>query len=334
MTIEIAKNRTVAVLAAVILLVSIGQVHAQTTTLRYGQIPSTIKSVSALHFNIAQRKGLFVREGINIEMISIDGGAANMMVALDRGAVDITRTASFFLIQAALKGSEGVAIASETATPIYSLIVKPEIKSFGDLKGKVVGLTNAVSTISVSMRKLLALNGLRNTDYRVIEFVGTPERSECLRKGECDAVPLGQPEDFILLKQGYRRLGISNDAVPNFQFIVSAVRRSWADANKDALVRYVRGLAAAFRFMREPANREEVVKIILDTTGSSEEIARQTLALYFEPERGVFPKQGELDLKGLGQVIQFMGETGDLKPPLPSAERFVDLQYLRAAGLQ
>jgi ABC-type nitrate/sulfonate/bicarbonate transport system substrate-binding protein len=328
------KQQVVAVVAAVLSLACITSVRAQTTTLRYGQIPSTIKSVSALHFNIAQRKGLFIREGMNIEMISIEGGAANMMMALDRGAVDITRTASFFLIQAALKGSEGVAIASETATPIYSLIVKPEIKTFADLKGKVVGLTNAVSTISVSMRKLLALNGLRNSDYRVIEFVGTPERSECLRKGECDAVPLGQPEDFTLLKQGYRRLGISNDAVPNFQFIVSAVRRSWGEANKDALVRYVRGLAATFRFMRDPANREDVVKIILDTTGSSDEIARQTLALYFEPDRGVFPKQGELDIKGLGQVIQFMGETGDLKPPLPSAERFVDLQYLRAAGIQ
>jgi ABC-type nitrate/sulfonate/bicarbonate transport system substrate-binding protein len=327
-------KQVIAVVAAVLLSTCIDTVQAQTMTLRYGQIPSTIKSVSALHFNIAQRKGLFVREGINIEMIAIDGGAANMMMALDRGAVDITRTASFFLIQAALKGSEGVAVASETATPIYSLIVKPEIKTFADLKGKVVGLTNAVSTISVSMRKLLALNGLGNSDYRVIEFVGTPERSECLRKGECDAVPLGQPEDFTLLKQGYRRLGISNDAVPNFQFIVSAVRRSWGEANKDALVRYIRGLAAAFRFMRDPANREDVVKIILDTTGSSDEIARQTLALYFEPDRGVFPKQGELDIKGLGQVIQFMGETGDLKPPLPSAERFVNLQYLRAVGIQ
>ena len=329
------NQNVIAVVAMVIFPAWIGQVQAQTTmTLRYGQIPSTVKSVSALHFNIAQRKGLFIREGINIEMISIDGGAANMMMALDRGAVDITRTASFFLIQAALKGSEGVAVAGETATPIYSLIVKPEIKTFADLKGKVVGLTNAVSTISVSMRKLLALNGLGNSDYRVIEFVGTPERSECLRKGECDAVPLGQPEDLTLLKQGYRRLGISNDAVPNFQFIVSAVRRSWGEANKDALVRYIRGLAAAFRFMRDPANREDVVKIILDTTGSSDEIARQTLALYFEPDRGVFPKQGELDIKGLGQVIQFMGETGDLKPPLPSAERFVDLQYLRAVGIQ
>src|SRR5947208_2954589 len=103
-------------------------------TLRYGQIPSTMKSVSALHFNIAQRKGLFIREGIHVEMIAIEGGAANMMAGLDRGAVNITRTASFFLIEAAVKGSGGggVAIASETATPIYSLIVKPEIKTFAD----------------------------------------------------------------------------------------------------------------------------------------------------------------------------------------------------------
>jgi ABC-type nitrate/sulfonate/bicarbonate transport system substrate-binding protein len=324
---------TTIVLAALLFTCG-GSLQAQTTTLRYGQIPSTMKSVSALHFHIAQRKGLFAREGVNVDMIAIDGGAVNMMAALDRGAVDITRTASFFLIEASLKGSEGVAIASETATPIYSLIVKPEIKTFADLKGKVVGLTNAVSTISVSMRKLLALNGLHDGDYRVIEFVGTPERSECLREGPCDGVPLGQPEDFLLLKQGYRRLGIFNDAVANFQFIVSAARRSWAEANKDALVRYIRGLAAAFRFMRAPANRTEVVKIIQDTTGSSEEIARDTLTLYFEPDRGVFPKQGELDLKGLGQVIQFMAETGDLKAPLPAPERFVDLQYLRVAGIQ
>ena len=29
-----------------------------------------------------------------------------------------------------------------------------------------------------------------------------------------------------------------------------------------------------------------------------------------------------------------MGEAGVLKPPLPQPERFVDLQYLRAAGVQ
>jgi hypothetical protein len=29
-----------------------------------------------------------------------------------------------------------------------------------------------------------------------------------------------------------------------------------------------------------------------------------------------------------------MAEAGELKPPLPQPERFVDLQYLQAAGLQ
>ena len=34
------------------------------------------------------------------------------------------------------------------------------------------------------------------------------------------------------------------------------------------------------------------------------------------------------------QVIAFMGEAGTIKAPLPPAERFVDLQYLHAAGAQ
>ena len=45
-------------------------------------------------------------------------------------------------------------------------------------------------------------------------------------------------------------------------------------------------------------------------------------------------KQAEIDLGGLGQVIAFMGEGGTIKPPLPAAERFVDLRYLAAAGVR
>ena len=277
---------------------------AQTVTLRYGQIPSSIKTVSAVQFVIGHRKGLFEREGIQLNLMPIEGGADNMMVALNSGKVDISRTATPYLIQSVLKGSDGVAIAGETATPIYSLIVRPEIKSFAELKAKTVGLSLAVDTISISTRKLIAMNGVQEPDFKVKELVGTPARSECLRKGECDAVPLGQPEDLLLMAQGYRRLGVSTDAMPNFQFIVSAARKSWAEKNRDALVRYVRGLAASFRFMRDPANRDEVVKMVIDTTGSSEAIARQTLSLYFDPDRGVVPKQAEIDMKGFQQLIR------------------------------
>ena len=307
---------------------------AQPIPLRYGQIPSTIKTVSALQFHIAQRKGFFAREGINLEILPIDGGAGNMVIALNKGTVDIARTATPYLIQDVLAGSDNAAILGETATPIYSLIVKPEIKSFAELKGKTIGLSLAVDTISISTRKLMAMNGVKEGDFKVKELVGTPARADCLKKGECDAVPLGQPEDLQSMQQGYRRLGVSTDAMTNFQFIVSAVRRSWADKNKDALVRYVRALASSYRYLRDPANRDEVVRIVVETTGSTEAIARQTLQLYFEPDRGVVPKQGEIDVKGFSEVIRIMGEVGELKAPLPPVERFIDLQFLKAAGIQ
>jgi ABC-type nitrate/sulfonate/bicarbonate transport system substrate-binding protein len=136
------------------------------------------------------------------------------------------------------------------------------------------------------------------------------------------------------MRKGFRLLGLSTEAVPEFVYTVTAARRSWAADNKEALVRYARAMAAAFQFIRAPANREEVVKTIAATTGFAEANARLTLSLYFEPEQHVLPMRGEIGMRGMATAISFLGEAGVLKEPLPPPERFVDLQYLRAAGLQ
>jgi ABC-type nitrate/sulfonate/bicarbonate transport system substrate-binding protein len=323
------------VIVAVYLCLAITQTSAaETVTLRYGQIPSTVRSVSSLYLFIARERGFFARENVELELIPIPGGTDKMVAALDQATIDVTQTATPYLIQAVLRGSDAVAIAGETANPIYSLVAKPEISSFAQLKGKVLGLSLPPDTISISIRKLLALKGLNTTDYSVKELVGTPVRLECLKRGECDAVPLGQPEDFVAMGQGYRRLGLSSEAVAAFQFQVVAASRAWARDNRDTVVRFVRAIAAAFRFIRDPANRAEIITAIAQLTGSSKDIARATLALYFEPDKGVLPKQGEIDVKGLAQVIAFMSEGGAISPPLPAPERFVDLQYLRVAGVE
>jgi ABC-type nitrate/sulfonate/bicarbonate transport system substrate-binding protein len=307
---------------------------AQPVTLRFGQVPSTVRAVTSIYLFIAERKGFLAREGIRLEFIPIEGGTDKMVAALDQGKVDVAHTATPYLIQAALAGSDTVAIAGEVANPVYSLIVRPDITSYADLKGKQIGLSLPIDTISISMRKLLAQKGLGGADYTVKELVGTPVRFECLKSGECAGVPLGQPNDLEAIAQGYHRLGDSTQAVTAFQFQVIAVRRAFAQANRDTMVHFVRALADAFRFIRDPTNRDEVIKTIAERTGSSAEIARATVALYFEPEKGVLPRQAEIDLKGLDQVIAFMGEGGALKAPLPAAARFVDAQYLRAAGVE
>jgi ABC-type nitrate/sulfonate/bicarbonate transport system substrate-binding protein len=308
--------------------------RCETATLRFGQIPSTVHAVSSLYLYIADQQGFFARENVAVATVQIPGGTGNMVAALDRGEVDVTQTATPYLIQAALAGSPAAAIAGTTTNPIYSLIAKPQIKDFADLKGKLIGLSLPVDTISISMRKLLALKGLGDADYRVKELVGTPLRAACLKSGECDAVPLGQPDDLIAVKDGYRRLGLSTEAVASFQFEVLAARRDFAQTHAPAMIGFVSALADAFRFIRDPAHRDDAVNAIVALTGASDEIARATLALYLDPDRGVLPRQAEIDLGGLAQVIGFMGEGGTIRPPLPAPDQFVDLQYLRAAGAQ
>ena len=52
--------------------------------------------------------------------------------------------------------------------------------------------------------------------------------------------------------------------MPNFVFTASAARTSRAKENKDTALRYVRALASSGRYMRAPANREDVVSYKAD----------------------------------------------------------------------
>jgi ABC-type nitrate/sulfonate/bicarbonate transport system substrate-binding protein len=301
--------------------------------LRYGQISGSMKSVSSLALYTAQRKGFLAKQKIDLEVVLLPG-VHHMIEGLEKNTVDISYTATPYLIEAVLKASGTVAVVGGAANTIYSLIAKPNIKSFAELKGKMVAMSLPVDTISIASRLLLVKHGLKEPDYRTRELIGTQTRAKCLLSGECDAVPLGQPDDIVFVSRGYSKLGDSLEVIPALQFSVVAARRDWAAKNKDLVVRFARAFGDAYRFMRDPANRDEVTAILAETTDAAPEVARQMLSFYYEPDRGVMPRQAEISIPGMTQVIELLGQSGALKAPLPPAERFIDLQYLQAAGLQ
>jgi ABC-type nitrate/sulfonate/bicarbonate transport system substrate-binding protein len=301
--------------------------------LRYGQIAASARSVSSLALNIAQRKDFLTRENIELEVVGLRG-VQYQIEELDKGTVDVSHTATPYLIQLVLKGSPSVGIVGGPANTIFSLMAKPEIKTYDDLKDKLIGMSLPVDTISIASRMLLAKHGLKEPAFRTKELVGTPIRAKCLTDGECDAVPLGQPDDIVFAQQGYSKLGDSLEVIPVLQFNVIAARRDWAEKNKSVATGFARAFGNAYKFMRDPQNRDEVARTIVETTGAPLDVARSMLAFYYEPDRGVMPKQAEISLAGIIKVIELLGETGELKAPLPAAERFVDLQYLKAAGMQ
>jgi ABC-type nitrate/sulfonate/bicarbonate transport system substrate-binding protein len=309
----------------------------QLITLRYGQNKASAKSISSLNLNVAVRKGFLSGEGVKLEIVPAESSTYEPIENLNKGKSEITRTDLIYQILDDLKGSDNVAVASELpAKTSYSLMVKPEITGYADLKGKLIALSTPVDTITITMQKLLALNGLAPSDYRTIEDDTSVGRAECLTSSRCDGAAVGQPNDFALIGRnlGYHRLGDTSQALSEFQFNVTVVNRAWGMTHKDALVRFVRAWAKSFRFIHDPANREEVAMILASATGFSEQTARQVLAFYLDGgDKGIVPKQAELNVKGVGEMIAMMAQAGVIKPPLPAADRFVDLQYLEAAGV-
>src|SRR6266849_7954926 len=155
-----------AIIAALLCFCACEGASAQAIPLRYGQAYSALRSIFALPLLVAEREGYFVREGLNFSMIPVPGGGEKLVEVLHDGSADISHVATPFLIQAALKGSDAVAVAAEFNNPIYSLIAKPEIRSYADLKGKMLGMAAETGSITVSIRKLLAMQGLQRGDYQ------------------------------------------------------------------------------------------------------------------------------------------------------------------------
>jgi hypothetical protein len=52
---------------------------------------------------------------------------------------------------------------------------------------------------------------------------------------------------------------------------------------------------------------------------------------YFASKAVTVAKDGEVDLVGLQEIINAIAEQGDVGPPIPKAEKYLDLSYWEEA---
>src|SRR4051812_25969408 len=89
-------------LVALALALGVGTASAaETVKLRYGAIANSARSISSLPLYTAQRQGFLAREGIELEVVPLPG-VEHMVNAVEKGDVDVTHTATPYLLQAVL----------------------------------------------------------------------------------------------------------------------------------------------------------------------------------------------------------------------------------------
>ena len=122
---------------AVVALWTIQPANAQ-ERLRIG-----LSSVSATQgaMWVAEEKGLFKKYGIDPEVIVMGGGASRVVSSLLAGEIQFSVGGGDAVIRAALKGADTVLAVSPLKTGLQRLMVRPEIRTPADLKGKKIGVT-------------------------------------------------------------------------------------------------------------------------------------------------------------------------------------------------
>ena len=304
---------------------------AEVASIRYGV--NNEQNINRLPQVIAEREGFFAREGLNVEIVVLPAPTSRgVLQDLENGSVDMARRQLALFIHARITGevtSIGVGLGMNNT--VYSLVVRPEIESYADLKGKTVAVTGPDDAITLWGRKLLELHGLKNNersfyneDIETINVLGSAARLACLQSGECDAALLTWPRSFEARDAGFHILGITNEIEP-LMYHIDIANPSWAASHRDLIEKYMRATTAAMRFIHDPENRDEVVAVTMDYMGQPEDSTRQMLSYIWDPENRVVPQQAEIDIDNVRATISLMSEYGVLAQPRP--KQFVDTSY-------
>src|SRR5260221_12126467 len=124
---------------ALVALVAAACAPAQNLVVRYGQAPSAYKSIYSLPIAVAQREGLFRREGLDFRIvIPVAGGADRMIAELHDDGFDLAHVATPFLVRAARGGSYAVAGGAQVNAPGYSPGARPGHAPIPHLIGKAL----------------------------------------------------------------------------------------------------------------------------------------------------------------------------------------------------
>jgi NitT/TauT family transport system substrate-binding protein len=167
---------------------------AQAQSLEKKKITVAVGGKSLLYYlplTIAERKGYFKNEGLDVEIVDFPGGAKALQ-AMMGGSADIVSGAYEHTINMHAKGQPIVGIALQGR---YNGIVvgiskakAAQYKSAADLKGMKVGVTAPGSSTHMAVQNLAVKAGLKPDDFAAILVGASAGAVAAMKKGNIDAI--------------------------------------------------------------------------------------------------------------------------------------------------
>ena len=215
-----------------------------------------------------------------------------------------------------------------------SISAQKDITSVEALRGHLVTVDAMTTGFAFVLREILARKGVPESAVKFERAGGVASRFRAMLENPSHAATT-QMTPFELLGEahGFNTLVRARDVLGPYLGIVAGVKKSWAQSNRDLLVRFLRAYAKGLEAMYDPKNRPIVEAILVaNAAGMTPQLAAKAYDIYVNEKTGFFRKP-VFDPEAIKTVLALRSKYGIPQKTLTEPAPYYDVSYLAAAGI-
>ncbi len=275
--------------------------------------------------------GYFTKRDLTIEVQNTPN-SDEQRAGLASGKFEIAHAAVDNAVAMAEAGNDVVIVCGGDAG-MNDFMVRSEINSISDLRGKLLAVDAPHTAYALAAKKILKLHGLfEGRDYSVKLAGGTGPRSAAMvADPQLAAGMINPPFSFSVREKGLKSLGTQFELLGPYQATGAFVMRQWARENADLLKLYLSAYIEGQRHVMNPANQAEMLALLTSSFQLSPAVAEGTYQAVLAPGSGLSPDARFSD-EGFITVLAIRAEMeGMWNGAPPPSGKYAELSYYEQA---
>ena len=274
-------------------------------------------TVTFLPAEVARQRGFMREQNLDIKFLLTRSEVDR--AALASGNVDYTLRAGSSFVSAA-RGLPVKIVFLGTMRPFWGLVVRPEIKSVTELKGKSLGVPGLLGSQQISAKFILKHYGMdpdKDVIYRVVD---TGTRIAAMQSGSIDSSMMDYGEAFRAKKAGLKFL-VNAAELHGLLAGGVAVNIKKLKEQPDQVLRMLKAMTRALKYIQE--NPEGTQQVMMNWL----KLDREMAADIYQMAKNNYTKNGMVEESMLNSLVTTMLAEAGIKNVAPT--QLVDFSLLQ-----
>lgn len=274
---------------------------------------------------MAKEKGLFARNGLDVQAVLLTG--VTPIMALLAADTPITQIAGIGIVNSAIGGSDAVMIAGGTVTLDWWLMSRPEIKTAAQLKGGSVAVSTFGTASDFIARFALQKIGLvPEKDVSMIQLGDPIMRQAALEGNRVQATVHVAPSTFAAQKKGFNLLAdVAALGLP-YQHTGVATTRKYIREHPEIVRAFIKSYVEAVYQLK--SDRKSGLAVLAKYMGGIKD--REILEKTYDRAvaDNIMPRKQYPTLPGIKMILDSLA-VKDPRAAKAKPEDFVDMRFIK-----